>query len=61
MAGAGIAINAAMLAAAIGVNGAVKGNIRRVDVIDDATAGINGDFGFKRRQGFVQTAPAIIQ
>ncbi len=54
------AIDAAVLAAAIGVDRAVEGNVGGVVPGDDLTGGVDGHRGLERRQ-LLETLPAIIE
>ena len=54
------AVDAAMLAAPVGVDRTVEADIRRVVAGDDLARGIDRDSGLERRQ-FVETLPAVVE
>src|SRR3954469_6027316 len=54
------AVDAAVLAAAIGIDRAVEADIGGVVASDDFSRGVDGDTGLERRQ-FVQALPAIVE
>src|ERR1700730_3418902 len=54
------AIDAAVLAGAIGIDGAVEGNVRGVVATDDLAGGIDRHVGFERRQ-ILELLPAVIE
>ncbi len=58
--GPGEAIDAAMLAAAIGIDRLVEGNVRRLVAGDDGAGGVVDDFGAQRGRGVIIGAPAIV-
>jgi hypothetical protein len=58
--GAGEAIDAAVLAAAIGIYRPIEGNVGRLVAGDDLAGGIDGDRGLERRQ-FLEALPAVIE
>src|SRR3954471_19515811 len=53
-------VHTTMLAAAVGIDGAVETDIGRVVAGYDLSGGVERDAGFKRRQ-FIQALPAIIE
>ena len=54
------AIDAAMLAAAIRVDGAVERNVRRIVARDDLARGIDSHARFERRQ-LIEALPSVIE
>ena len=60
MRGPGIAVNAAVLAAAIGVDGLVEADVGTVVAGDDALGGLAMHLGFERLE-FAQAFPAVIE
>jgi hypothetical protein len=54
------AVDAAMLAAAIGIDRAVEADIGRIVAGDDFSRGIERDAGLERRQ-FVEALPAVVE
>ena len=58
--GPGEAIDAAMLAAAIGIDGLVEGNVRRFVARDDGAGGVMHHFGAQRRGRLIVRPPAIV-
>src|SRR6185295_14176141 len=58
--GPGIAIGAAMLAAAVGIDRAVEGNVRRVVPGDDGLHDLGENLGLERRQRF-ERVPSVVE
>jgi hypothetical protein len=54
------AVDAAVLAAAIGIDRAVEADIGGVVAGDDFSRGVDGDRGLERRQ-FVEALPAVVE
>src|SRR5262249_61037748 len=58
--GAGEAVDAAVLAAAIGIDRAVERDVGRVVAGDDLARGVNRDRGLERRQ-VLEILPAVVE
>src|SRR5436190_1093839 len=61
MARPGVAVDAAMLAAAIGVDRAVEADIRRVVVRDDGARALDGDLRLERALEEVDTPALVVE
>ena len=53
-------IDAAVLAAAIGIDRAIEGNVRRIVAGDDLAGGVDRHAGLERRQ-FLELLPAVVE
>ena len=58
---AGVAVDAPVLAASIGVDGSRKGNVRGLVGGEDAPRRLDAHLGHERRGLLVETSPAIIE
>ena len=52
------AVDATMFATSVGIDAAIKGNVRGIVAGDDAFGGVHAQGGFQRRRLFFKAAPA---